>query len=80
MTEQKSDGEELIQGAENFFGHVVAIVAGLILMVVGLAMGVTVVMLPVGIGVGLCGMLALAWGIAGRVKRQEAPPRPPTSP
>ena len=37
----------------NILGHVAAVSLGLVLMVVGLAMGVTMIMLPVGVVVGL---------------------------
>jgi hypothetical protein len=54
--------------------HLGAIVAGLLLMIVGLAMGVSLVMLPVGIPVGFVGMFLLIWGMFGRaegVAKQE---------
>ena len=41
---------------ENVLGHIAAIVVGLIMMIVGLALGVTLIMLPVGLVVGLLGV------------------------
>jgi hypothetical protein len=44
--------------------HVLAIVAGFIMTVAGLGMGVTMVLLPIGIPVGLVGVVMLIWGFA----------------
>jgi hypothetical protein len=65
MSEREPVGEDLVKGVRNFFGHIAAVVLGLILMIVGLAMGVTIVMLPVGIPVGLAGVLLFIWGVTG---------------
>jgi hypothetical protein len=65
MSEQKSATEQPPEGGEGILAHLGAILAGVILMIVGLAMGVTVVMLPLGIAVGLGGLLVLLWGIFG---------------
>jgi hypothetical protein len=59
----------IMVSGERFLGHTVAIVLGLILMIAGLAMGVTMVLLPVGIPVGLGGLLLVLWGF------YSAPPR-----
>jgi len=45
-------------------GHLAAIVVGLVLMVMGLALGVTIVLLPLGVPVGLVGILLFLWGLA----------------
>jgi len=50
----------------NFFGHVAAVMLGLVLMVVGLAMGVTMIMLPVGLVVGLLGLCIFLGGLFAR--------------
>jgi hypothetical protein len=71
MAAPESVGHEVVKGAERFVGHVLAIVAGVILMVVGIALGVTIVMLPVGIPVGFIGLLAFLWGLFGS---REQPP------
>jgi len=39
--------------AGHFLGHVTAVVLGFVLIIVGLAMGVTMVLLPAGIVIGL---------------------------
>jgi hypothetical protein len=65
MNEHERVGEGLVKGVGSFFGHVTAVVVGLVLMIAGLAMGVTIVMLPVGIPVGLGGVLLFIWGLMG---------------
>jgi hypothetical protein len=52
-------------------GHIVAIVLGLILAFAGIALGVTLVLLPVGIPLGLLGLMLILWGAT-------APPAAPT--
>ena len=51
-----------------FFAHIMAIAVGAILTIIGLGMGVTMVLLPVGIPIGLAGVLLLAWGLWGWTK------------
>jgi cbb3-type cytochrome oxidase maturation protein len=48
-------------------------------MAVGLAMGVSMVLLPIGIPVGLAGLLVFLWGIYGRSGAKDAPAQPPGS-
>ena len=50
----------------NIFGHVAAVIVGLVLMVVGLAMGVTLIMLPIGLAVGLLGFCIFLGGLFAR--------------
>jgi hypothetical protein len=52
---------------EVFIGHLAAVAGGFLLMVVGLGMGVTMVMLPVGIVVGIAGVLLFVWGLFGHL-------------
>jgi len=56
-----------VKTAESWFGHVAAVVVGFVLMVLGLAMGVSLVMLPVGIVVGLLGVAMFVGGLFGHV-------------
>ncbi len=56
-----------VHAAENFAGHVAAIVIGFIMMVVGLALGVTMIMLPVGLVVGLTGAAIFIGGCFAHV-------------
>ena len=38
-----------VKATENVLGHIAAIVVGFVMMVIGLGLGVTVIMLPVGL-------------------------------
>ncbi len=51
----------------HLFEHAAFIVAGFILAVVGLGLGVTMIMLPVGIVVGLIGVLMIVGGLFARL-------------
>ena len=42
-------------------GHTVAFLSGLVLMIVGLGLGVTIVLLPVGLPLGLAGLILCVW-------------------
>jgi len=56
-----------IRTAENVLGHIAAVVIGFILMVVGLALGVTMIMLPAGIVIGLIGAAMFVGGLFARI-------------
>jgi hypothetical protein len=64
---------DVLCGAGLALVHLGAIVAGVILMIVGLAMGVTLVMLPAGIVVGFGGLFVFLWGIFGRAEDKTQP-------
>ena len=64
-------GRRWIEKAELVFGHVVAVVVGFVLMVVGLGLGVTMIMLPVGLVVGLVGVGLFVWGLVGHLGRDQ---------
>ena len=49
--------------AESFLGHAAAVIVGFALMVVGLALGVTMIMLPAGIVIGLLGVAIFVGGL-----------------
>ena len=53
-----------------FAEHAVFVIAGFVLMVIGLGLGVTMIMLPVGIVVGLLGVAMFVGGLL--VKNLEA--------
>ena len=53
----------LLTFAGSLAWHAVAVFVGLALMVIGLALGVTMIMLPVGIVVGLGGLCVLLVGL-----------------
>ena len=54
-------------GACHFLEHTVAVVLGLVMMIVGLALGVTMIMLPVGVVVGLLGLALVVGGLFARI-------------
>jgi hypothetical protein len=47
--------------------HAAFVIAGLVLMVLGLGLGVTIMMLPVGIVVGLIGLAMFVGGLFARI-------------
>ena len=56
-----------IKTLEGALAHIAAVSIGLLLMVVGLGMGVTMVMLPAGIVLGLLGTAILVAGLFARI-------------
>jgi hypothetical protein len=54
---------DVVEKTEVVFLHIAAIVVGFILMVVGLAMGVSMVLLLPGVVVGLAGVAVFVWGL-----------------
>jgi len=60
-----------IEKGEQILGHVVAVAVGFVLMVVGLGLGVTMVMLPVGLVVGLVGVGLFVWGLVGHLGKDQ---------
>jgi hypothetical protein len=63
MKAARTPNRHLLETGERFLGHTIAIVAGLVLVIAGLGMGVTMVLLPIGLPVGLAGLLLIAWGL-----------------
>jgi hypothetical protein len=68
MNEPETRLHQVTRGAGWIFGHGGAVVGGLLLMLVGLAMGVTMLMLPIGIVTGLLGLAIFFWGLFGRTE------------
>jgi hypothetical protein len=58
-------------GVGRFLEHAAAVVVGLILMIVGLGLGVTMIMLPVGIAVGLLGVAMVVGGMFARIDERS---------
>jgi hypothetical protein len=54
-----------------FLEHAAAIVIGLIMMIVGLGLGVTMIMLPVGIPVGMLGVAMVVAGVFARFDERK---------
>ena len=72
MNEKQSTGRELAGEAGKFLGYMAAVVAGLVLMIVGAGMGVSLVLLPFGIPIGLVGFFVFLWGLFGRLEENKA--------
>ena len=56
-----------VRTTESILGHVAAIIIGFVMMVVGLGLGVTMIMLPAGIVIGLLGAAILVGGLFARI-------------
>jgi hypothetical protein len=56
-----------LRTTESVAGHVAAVIVGFIMMVVGLGLGVTMIMLPVGLVIGLVGVAIFVGGLFARV-------------
>jgi len=54
-------------GIGRFAEHTAIVVVGLLLMVLGLGLGVTMIMLPVGIVIGFAGVLLVVGGLFARI-------------
>ncbi len=50
----------------SFFVHAATVFVGFVLMIVGLGLGVTIIMLPVGVVVGFVGLLMFVGGLFAR--------------
>jgi hypothetical protein len=59
---------------ENVVAHLVAIAAGFAMMVFGLGLGVTMIMLPAGVVIGLAGAAIFVGGIFARVTPRDSRP------
>ena len=56
-----------VKATESVLGHIAFVIAGFVLMVVGLGMGVTIVLLPFGIVIGLIGVAMVVGGLFARI-------------
>lgn len=59
-----------LRGVVGFFEHAVIVFIGFVLMVIGLALGVTMVMLPVGLLIGLLGLAMFVGGLFVRLDQR----------
>jgi hypothetical protein len=65
MAEKKEIREE-VKAPVRIIEHGTAIVVGVVLLILGLGMGVSIVLLPFGIVVGIAGASLLLWGLFGK--------------
>jgi hypothetical protein len=63
MKDNHALGQQLVKSGERLLIHTLAVILGFVLMIVGIGMGVTMVLLPVGIPVGLFGLGLWLWGL-----------------
>ncbi len=54
---------------ESIAFHLVAIVGGVVMMVLGVGLSVTMVLLPIGIPLGLAGLMVFIWGLTPGLRR-----------
>jgi hypothetical protein len=59
-----------IRATENVLGHIAAVIIGLVMMVAGLGLGVTMIMLPVGLVIGLIGVAMVVGGFFARIDQK----------
>ena len=65
----------LMQTGSNIAIHTVALLAGVILVIFGLGLGVTIWGFLLGVPIGLAGVLLCLWGLFGRAATESGPPR-----
>jgi uncharacterized membrane protein len=63
MSDQHMTGRRMLEAGERVVGRMLAIVLGIAMMVSGLGMGVTIVLVPLGIPLGVIGLLLFLWGV-----------------
>ena len=75
MTTKQTIAED-VKGAGRFVGHTLALIVGLLLLVVAMAMGVTVVLLPGALFVGLAGFMLIVCAVYTKPETElTRPPR-----
>ena len=60
-----------IRATESVLGHIAAVIVGFVMMVVGLGLGVTMVMLPVGLVIGLAGAAIFVGGLFAHIGKGD---------
>lgn len=65
MTAIRTLGDIVVGWAE----HIAFVVVGFVFMVVGLGLGVTIMMLPVGLVIGLLGLAMFVGGLTARIDK-----------
>ena len=56
-----------IRATESVLAHIAAVIVGFVMMIVGLGLGVTMIMLPVGLVIGLVGVALFVGGLFARL-------------
>ena len=58
-----------VRTSEAVLGHIIAVVVGFVMMIVGLGLGVTMILLPAGLAIGLLGMALFVGGLFAHISR-----------
>jgi hypothetical protein len=58
-----------VRTTEGVLGHILAVIVGFVMMVVGLGLGVTMILLPVGIAIGLVGVAIFVGGLFAHINQ-----------
>jgi hypothetical protein len=66
---QPMSNDEQEKGVGSIAVHAAAIIAGIIMMVLGVGLSVTMVLLPVGMPLGLAGLGVFIWGLTPSWRR-----------
>jgi hypothetical protein len=59
-----------VRNVESVLGHIAAVIIGFVMMVIGLGLGVTLIMLPAGLVIGLLGVAVFIGGLFARVDKK----------
>jgi hypothetical protein len=65
----------VMETGSNIALHTLALLAGVILVILGLGLGATIWGVLLGIPIGLAGVLLCLWGLAGRAATESGPSR-----
>ena len=68
------NNHQLTETGSKIASHLLAVIAGLILVMIGLLLSVPMVGLPLGIPIGLAGVLICLWGLFGRTTQKPVTP------
>ncbi len=68
------DNHQLTEAGSKIASHLLAVIAGVCMILVGLLLSVSMVGLPLGIPIGIAGLLIGLWGLFGRATRKPATP------
>lgn len=77
MADYETIGKEVAKGAGELIARLALVVVALILMVVGVAMGVSIVLLPIGVPLGIFGLFLLFYALFGWTDNKQATAPPP---
>ena len=68
------NNHQLTETGSKIASHLLAVVAGVIMILIGLLLSVPMVGLPLGIPIGLAGVLICLWGLFGTSPRKVMTP------